>query len=144
MINRVVLVGRITRDPELRTATSGRSIVSFTIAVDSKLKNPDGTRGTSFINCVAFAQTAETMAKFTRKGSLLGVEGSLNQRKYQRPDGSNSSVLEVLCDSVQFLEPKGTRGGDEVPPFDDAPAAPSEEESRNLDAIDLPDDDLPF
>ena len=143
MINRVVLVGRITRDPELRTATSGRSIVSFTIAVDSRMKNPDGTRGTSFINCVAFAQTAETMAKFTRKGSLLGVEGSLNQRKYQRQDGSSASVLEVLCDSVQFLEPKGTRG-DEVPPFDDAPAAPTEDESRNLESIDLPDDDLPF
>lgn len=143
MINRVVLVGRITKDPELRTTTSGRSVVSFTVAVDSRTKNPDGSRATSFIGCVAFGQTAETMSKFTRKGSLVGVEGTLNQRKYQRQDGSTASVLEVMCDSVQFLEPKGQRGFEEVPPFDDAPAQ-NEEESRNLDSIDLPDDDLPF
>ena len=144
MINNVTLVGRITKDPELRTTTSGKSVVSFTVAVDSKLKNPDGSRGTSFIGCVAFGQTAETMSKFTRKGSLVGVVGTLNQRKYQRNDGSTASVIEVLCDSVQFLEPKGARGGyEEVPPFDDAPAV-NEEDSRNLDSIDLPDDDLPF
>ena len=66
------------------------------------------------------------------------------QRKYQRNDGSTASVIEVMCDSVQFLEPKGTRGGyEEVPPFDDAPVQ-NEEDSRNLDSIDLPDDDLPF
>lgn len=145
MINNVTLVGRLTKDPELRTATSGRSIVSFTIAVDSRMKNPDGTRATSFIGCVAFGQTAETMSKFTRKGSLIGVIGSLNQRKYQRQDGSTASVLEVMCDSVQFLEPKGARGGfEEVPPFDDVPPATEEDNSHNLDSIDLPDDDLPF
>ena len=146
MINNVTLVGRLTKDPELRTATSGRSIVSFTVAVDSRMKNADGTRATSFIGCVAFGQTAETMSKFTRKGSLIGVIGSLNQRKYQRQDGSTASVLEVMCDSVQFLEPKGARGGfEEVPPFDDVPpAAPEDDNSHNLDSIDLPDDDLPF
>lgn len=147
MINRVVLVGRITKDPELRTATSGNSVCSFTVAVDNRLKNSDGSRGTSFIGCVCFASTAETVAKFTRKGSLVGVEGTLNQRKYQRQDGSTASVIEVICDSVQFLEPKGTRGGfDEVPPFDDvpAPSVTNEEASRNLDSLDLPDDDLPF
>ena len=147
MINNVTLVGRMTKDPELRTSTSGRSLVSFTLAVDSRLKGADGNRATSFIGCVAFGQTAETMSKFTRKGSLIGVIGSLNQRKFQRQDGSTASVLEVLCDSVQFLEPKGARGGasyEEVPPFDDAPAASEEDNSHNLDSIDLPDDDLPF
>lgn len=143
MINRVVLVGRITKDPELRTSSSGNSVVSFTIAVDSRLKNPDGERGTAFIGCVVFGTTAETVSKFTRKGSLLGVEGYLNQRKYQRQDGSTASVLEVICDSVQFLEPKGTRGGaEEVPPFDDAPAPA--DDNRNLESLDLPEDDLPF
>ena len=145
MINSVVLVGRLTRDPELRTATSGRSIVSFTIAVDSRMKNADGTRLTSFIGCVAFGQTAETMSKCTRKGSLIGVQGSLNQRKYQRQDGSTASVIEIMCDSIEFLEPKGARGGfEEVPPFDDVPPAQEEDNSHNLDSIDLPDDDLPF
>ena len=144
MINRVVLVGRITKDPELRTSTSGNSVCSFTVAVDDKLKAQDGSRTTSFISCVCFGQIADTTSKFTRKGSLVGVEGTIRQRRYQKQDGSNASVFEIICDSVQFLEPKGTRGeADEVPPFDDAPA-PAESESRNLDAIDLPDDDLPF
>ena len=148
MINQVVLVGRITKDPELRTATSGNSICSFTVAVDNRLKNSDGSRGTSFISCVCFGQSAETTAKFTRKGSLVGVEGTLSQRKYQRQDGSMGSVLEVICDRVQFLEPKGVRGGvEEIPPFDDAPAPSikdSDESSRNLESLNLPDDDLPF
>ena len=145
MINRVVLVGRLTKDPELRTSTSGNSVCSFTVAVDNRLKNADGTRGTSFIGCVCFAQTAETVCKFTKKGSLVGVEGTLNQRKFTRQDGSAGSVIEVLCDSVQFLEPKGTRGAqEEVPPFDDVPAPQEKEDNRNLDSLDLPDDDLPF
>ena len=142
MINRVVLVGRITKDPELRTATSGNSVCSFSLAVDSKMKNSNGERGTCFITCVCFGQTAETVSKFTRKGSLVGVEGTLNQRKYQRQDGSTASVIEVICDSVQFLEAKKSGGYDEVPPFDDAPAPT--EDSRNLDSLNLPDDDLPF
>ena len=143
MINNVTLVGRLTKDPELRTATSGRSIVSFTIAVDSRMKNPDGTRATSFIGCVAFGQTAETMSKFTRKGSLIGVIGSLNQRKYQRQDGSTASVLEVMCDSVQFLEPKG-EGKQQEPIAFESDVVNTKEESKNLDSLDLPDDDLPF
>ncbi len=147
MINQVVLVGRLTRDPDLRTATSGNSVASFTVAVDNRMKNADGSRGTSFIGCVCFGQSAETVAKFTRKGSLVGVEGTLNQRKYQRQDGSTASVIEVICDRVQFLEPKGSRGNvDEVPPFDDVPAPSNSnnDDSRNLDSLNLPDDDLPF
>ena len=143
MINRVVLVGRLTKDPEMRTANSGNTITSFTLAVDNRIKNADGSRGTTFIGCVCFAQRAETVAKFTKKGHLVAVEGSLNQRKYQRQDGSTASVIEVICDNVEFLEPKKNTGGyDEIPPFDDAPAPA--EESRNLDSLNLPDDDLPF
>ena len=93
MINRVVLVGRLTKDPEMRTTTSGNTVTSFTLAVDNRLKNPDGSRGTVFIGCVSFAQRAETVAKFTKKGNLVAVEGSLNQRKYQRQDGSAASVI---------------------------------------------------
>ncbi|MCQ2814884.1 MAG: single-stranded DNA-binding protein [Bacilli bacterium] len=143
MINRVVLVGRITRDPELKKTTSGNAVCSFTIALDNRMKNPDGTKSTSFIPCVAFTQTADTVSKYTRKGSLVGVEGRLNQRSFVRQDGSKGSVIEVLCDSVQFLEPKGTveNSEPEVPPFDDAPV---QEDSKNLDSLDLPDDDLPF
>ena len=141
MINQVVLVGRLTRDPELRRTASGNSVCSFTVAVDNRQKNPDGTRGTTFVTCVCFQQSADNMVKFTRKGALVGVEGRLNQRSYQRQDGTTAKVLEVLCDTVQFLEPKAANAAEETPVFDDQPV---EEPGKNLEGIDLPDDDLPF
>ena len=135
MINRVVLVGRLTRDPELR----GNSVAVFTVAVDNLGKE----KTTSFIPCVVLnAQRAETVCKYARKGLLVGVEGRLNQRTFIRQDGSKSSTLEVLCDSVQFLERREEVANEEmeIPPFDDVPA----EESKALDSIDITDDDLPF
>ena len=139
MINRVVLVGRITRDPELR----GNSVAVFTVAVDNLGKE----KSTSFIPCVVLNETrANTVVKFARKGLLVGVEGRLNQRSFVRQDGSKGSVLEVLCDSVQFLERREMEVANEemdIPPFDDiAPAA--EDESKALDGIEITDDDLPF
>lgn len=143
MINRVVLVGRITRDPELRRTAAGSSVATFTVAVDNRQKNPDGTRGTTFVPCVCFQQSADNMVKFTRKGALVGVEGRLNQRSYQRQDGTKATVYEVLCDSVQFLEPKADNQiPNEEPVFDDQPVESAD--SKNLDSLDLPDDDLPF
>ena len=142
MINRVVLVGRLTRDPELRRTNSGTSVCSFTVAVDNRTKNADGTKTASFIPCTAFQQSADNMSKFLRKGSLVGIEGRLNQRSYVRQDGSKASVLEVLCDSVQFLEPKSNaeQAPDTVTFEDAAPA----DEGKNLDSISMADDDLPF
>lgn len=142
MINRVVLVGRLTRDPELRRTNSGTSVCSFTVAVDNRTKNADGTKSASFIPCTAFQQSADNMSKFLRKGSLVGIEGHLNQRSYVRQDGSKASVLEVLCDSVQFLEPKSNaeQAPDTVTFEDAAPA----DEGKNLDSISMADDDLPF
>ena len=138
MINRVVLVGRLTRDPELR---SGGSIAVFTVAID----NQDKEKTTRFIPCVVLnAQRAEVVAKFAKKGLLVGVEGRLNQRSYQRNDGSKASTLEVIADRVQFLEKREQLPNEEmeVPPFDDE--VPSQEESKNLDSIEFADDDLPF
>ena len=146
MINNVVLVGRLTRDPELRTTNSGTSVCSFTVAVDNRQKNPDGTKSASFIPCTVFQQTADNMTKFLKKGSLVGIVGRLNQRSYVRAkDNVKVTVIEVLCDSVQFLEPKGEGRRIEADPSgfeSDIPAA--QDESKNLDALDLPDDDLPF
>ena len=145
MINRVVLVGRLTRDPELKRANSGTSICSFTIAVDNRLRNPDGTKSASFIPCTVFQQTADNMTKFLRKGSLVGIEGRLSQRSFTRQDGTKASILEVICDSVQFLEPKSQNGNVEQEPsgfVSDIPAGGETE--KNLDTLDLPDDDLPF
>ena len=104
MINRVVLVGRLTRDPELRQTNSGNAVCTFTVAVDNLMKSPDGNKTTSFIPVVVFNnQRAETVSKFARKGLLVGVEGRINQRSYIKNDGSKASVIEVLADSVQFL-----------------------------------------
>ncbi len=137
MINRVVLVGRLTRDPELR----GNSVAVFTVAVDNLGKE----KSTSFIPCVVLnEQRANTVCKYARKGLLVGVEGRLNQRTFIRQDGSKSSTLEILCDSVQFLERREEVANEEmeIPPFDDVPASDKAEEA--LDSIDMTDDDLPF
>ena len=146
MMNRVVLVGRLTRDPELRRTTSGNSVCSFTVALDNRQKNPDGSKSTSFIPCTVFGNTADTMVKYARKGLLVGVEGRLNQRSFVRQDGSKGSVLEVICDSVQFLERReGPVANEEmeIPQFDDV-AAPAQDDNKNLDSIEITDDDLPF
>ncbi|CDD91432.1 single-stranded DNA-binding protein [Coprobacillus sp. CAG:826] len=144
MINRVVLVGRLTRDPELRRTSSGIAVASFTIAVDNRVKS-GAERSASFIPCTVWNQAADNMARFTRKGSLVGVEGRLNQRTYDAKDGRKVNVLEVICDSVQFLEPKGTSTEaapkEETPVFDDMA---EDSGNRNLSSIDIPDDDLPF
>ena len=141
MINRVVLVGRLVRDPELRTTNSGTSVCSFTVAVDNRTKDNEGNRTTSFIPCAVFQQTADNMTKFLRKGSLVGVEGRLNQRTYDRRDGTKAYVIEVICDSVQFLEPKGKNGATEEVVFESDVPAQAEDKGETLD---LADDDLPF
>jgi single-strand DNA-binding protein len=144
MINNVVLVGRLTRDPELRTTNSGTSVCSFTVAVDNRQKNPDGTKSASFIPCTAFQQSADNMSKFLKKGSLVGIVGRLNQRSYLNKDNVKVTVIEVLCDSVQFLEPKGEGRQVENDNSGFESDVPAQDESKNLDALDLPDDDLPF
>ena len=144
MVNRVVLVGRLTRDPELRKTTTGISVASFTLAVDNTRKNPDGTRGACFLNCSVFREQGENLVKFCRKGSLVGVDGSLNQRNYVRQDGTKASKIDILVSSVTFLEPKNSAAtvkADDAVSFDDVP---SNNAGENLDSIDLPDDDLPF
>ena len=145
MINNVVLVGRLTRDPELKTTNSGTSVCSFTVAVDNRQKNSDGTKSTSFIPCTAFQQAADNMSKFLKKGSLVGIVGRLNQRSYLNKDNIKVTVIEVLCDNVQFLEPKGEgRANENDNSGFESDVQASQDESKNLDALDLPDDDLPF
>ena len=142
MVNRVVLVGRLVKDPELRKTNNDISVATFTIAVDNSIKEADGTRGSLFLDCRVYRDQADNMVKYTRKGSKVAVDGSLNQRNYVRQDGTKGKVIEVYVDSVTFLEPKKDDSGVvEAPKFDDVPAPSS---GSNLDSIDLPDDDLPF
>jgi len=142
MVNRVVLVGRLVKDPELRKTNSDICFATFTLAVDNRMKDVDGTRGTIFIDCRVFRDQAESLVKNTRKGSKVAVDGSLNQRNFERRDGTKGKVIEIVVDSVTFLDPNPNREANAVeePKFDDiqAPA------NSNLDSIDLPDDDLPF
>ncbi|MDD4532604.1 MAG: single-stranded DNA-binding protein [Bacilli bacterium] len=145
MINRVVLVGRLVRDPELKKTNSGSSVVSFTLAVDSYQKNR-GERTANFFPCTAWNATAENIAKFLTKGSLVGVDGHLNQRSYQNRDGRNTNVVEVIADSVQFLERKGESNNSSssynAPNNKDID---SDESGDDTDlGIDATDDQLPF
>lgn len=125
MLNRIILVGRLVKDPELRKTNSDLSVSNFTLAVDNTMKESDGTRGTLFIDCRVFGDKAENLCKYNRKGSKVAVDGSLNQRNFERQDGTKGKAIEVLVDSVEFLDQK--------------PEEPKEPEPK-----DLPDDDLPF
>lgn len=139
-INRVVLVGRMVRDPELKKTSSGASVTSFTIAVDNFAK-VGGEKTTSFIPCTSWNKTAENIAKYCSKGSLVGVDGHLNQRSYEDKNGQKRSVVEVTAESVQFLEKKGAASeASDYQPDDSG----LEKESVAHEGIDSSDDDLPF
>ena len=107
MINRVVLVGRLTKDSVLRRTPSGTSVASFTLACDRRNK-VEGQPTADFINCVCWGKVAENTNAYTHKGSLVGVEGRIQTRSYDDQSGKRVYVTEVVADSVQFLEPKGS------------------------------------
>lgn len=142
MLNRVVIVGRLVRDPELRKTASDRSVVAFTVALDNRTTN-NGEKSTSYIPCTAWNNTAESIAKFMKKGSLVGVDGHLNQRSYTANDGRKVSVVEVIADSVQFLEKKNDSSvNSSTTSNNDYNRQMPEDEP--VEGIDASDDDLPF
>lgn len=108
MINRVVLVGRLTKDPELRYTPNGVAVVSFTLAVQRPFSNQQGEREADFIQVVAWRRQAENVANYVGKGSLVGVDGRIQTRSYDNNEGRRVYITEVVADSVQFLEPKGS------------------------------------
>ena len=113
MINRVVLVGRLTKDPELRYTPSGLAVVRFTIAVNRQFSNQSGEKEADFINCVAWRKQAENLANFQRKGNLVGVEGRIQTGSYEGQDGKRVYTTDVVADTIQFLEPRS--GGQGAP-----------------------------
>lgn len=150
MMNRVILVGRLTKDPELRFTPNGVAVATFTLAVNRAFTNQQGEREADFINCVVWRKPAENVNQFLKKGSLAGVDGRVQTRSYEGQDGKRVYVTEVLAESVQFLEPKGSRNV----PFGDPPPDRGNQgnnnQSNNSDPfagggqIDISDDDLPF
>ena len=104
MLNRVVLVGRMVRNPELRRTGNGTPVTSFTLAMNRKVTSQNGEKQADFVPCVVWNKTAESTAQYCSKGSLVGIDGRLQSRTYQDNNGSNRSVIEVVCESVQFLD----------------------------------------
>jgi len=138
VINRTVLVGRITKDPELRTTQSNISVVRFTLAVNRQFTDQAGERQADFIQCTAWRKQAENLARYVKKGALLGVEGRIQTSQYE-VDGNMRYVTEVICDTVQFLESKGSSNQEEKED-DLADNDDFYETSKQLAA----EDDLPF
>jgi single-strand DNA-binding protein len=140
MMNRTVLVGRLTKDPDLRYTPNGVPVATFTLAVNRPFKK-DGETEADFINCVVWRKPAENVANFLKKGSLAGVDGRIQTRNYEGQDGKRVYVTEVQAESVQFLEPKGEKK--ENP----APKQQTKEDNDPFNGsgqINISDDDLPF
>ncbi|EAG7323069.1 TPA_asm: single-stranded DNA-binding protein [Listeria monocytogenes] len=111
MMNRVVLVGRLTKDPDLRYTPAGAAVATFTLAVNRPFTNQQGEREADFINCVVWRKPAENVANFLKKGSLAGVDGRVQTRNYEGNDGKRVYVTEIVAESVQFLESKQNGAG---------------------------------
>lgn len=110
MINRAVLTGRLTRDPELKYTQSGNAVCSFTLAVDRQFRNQNGDREADFINCVIWRKSAENFSNFTHKGSMVGVDGRIQVRNYENQQGQRVYVTEVIVDSFALLESRNSQG----------------------------------
>ena len=105
-MNKVILIGRVTKDIELKTTPTGKSVVLFTLAVNRNHKNADGNYDADFINCVAYDMRAETIRQYVHKGDKFGIDGRLKTRTFDRQDGSKAYVTEVIVDGFEFLENK--------------------------------------
>lgn len=135
MLNRIVLIGRLTRDPELRYTPNGVAVASFTLAVDRTYKNAQGEKETDFIPCVVFRQLAELCANYLAKGRLAAIDGRIQVRSYEGQDGQRRWVTEVVGDNVRFLSPKESNTG--------TSAAAADEFGSFAHEVSL-DDDIPF
>lgn len=149
MINRVVLVGRLTKDPEFRTTPSGVNIANFTLAVNRTFTNAQGEREADFINVVVFRKQAENVNNYLFKGHLVGVDGRIQSRSYENKEGQRVFVTEVVADSVQFLEPKNNGQANNVSKgqqtgTNNQRSSNDNPFANNNGPIDIQSDDLPF
>lgn len=156
MINNVTLVGRLTKDPDLRYTSSGTGVATFTLAVNRIFTSADGTREADFINCVIWRKPAETLANYAKKGVLIGVTGRIQTRSYDNQQGQKVYVTEVIADNFQMLESKkadssqNTQGsGASNNQTNNYTRNQQNTNSATADpfgnsSIDISDDDLPF
>lgn len=144
-MNRCVLVGRLTRDPELRFTPNGVAVANFTLAVNRPFKNGDGEQEADFINCVVWRKPAESVANFLKKGSLAGVDGRVQTRSYDNNEGKRVFVTEIVAESVQFLEPRNSQGGSNQGNNQSGQSGGYSNDPFAQDgSINISDDDLPF
>lgn len=159
MINRSVLVGRLTRDVDLRYTANGTAVATFTVAVNRQFTNANGEREADFINCVIWRKAAENFSNFTHKGSLVGIDGRIQTRNYENQQGQRVYVTEVVVENFALLEPKSANNNhpsqnNNIPnnnhsngPAQSAAnntAANEDPFADNTQSIDISDDDLPF
>ena len=136
MYNRIILIGRLTRDPELRYVPSGAPVASFTLAVDRPFRDQQGNRETDFIDIVAWRKLAEQVSQYMSKGRMVAVEGRLQIRSYETQDGQKRKVSEVVADGIRFLDRGKAAAAAETP-------APAHEEAAAA-AGGTEDEDVPF
>ncbi len=157
-MNKAILIGRLTRDPELRTTPTGRNVCQFSVAVSRNFTNANGEREADFINCVVWDKQAENLVKYQKKGNQIAVEGRIQTRNYDDKDGKKVYVTEILASNISFLDSKGT-GATGNTSFNNLPEPPMEDTSSNNmetvsvekdpfeafgDSIEISDNDLPF
>jgi single-strand DNA-binding protein len=143
-VNKAILIGNLTRDPEMRTGASGVPVCTFTLAVNRRFANKQGVREADFINIVTFKQKAELCARYLTKGRKVAVEGVIQTRSYDAQDGTKRHVTEVVADEVEFIGGAGGPGGR----ADDAPPPPEPDDYQGKSSAqpfaDADDDELPF
>ena len=157
-MNKAILIGRLTKDPELRTTPTGRNVCQFSVAVSRNFTNANGEREADFINCVVWDKQAENLVKYQKKGNQIAVEGRIQTRNYDDKDGKKVYVTEILASNISFLDSKGT-GVTGNTSFNNLPEPPMVDTSSNNmetvsvekdpfeafgDSIEISDNDLPF
>ncbi|GGB63725.1 single-stranded DNA-binding protein 3 [Lentibacillus populi] len=140
MINAVTLVGRLTKDVDLRYTQSGKAVGNFTLAVNRPFKNAQGEQEADFINCTSWGKQAENLANYMKKGSQVGIVGRIQTRNYENNEGRKVFVTEVIAEQAAFLESKSNEQKTEKP-SNEQPNNPFKD---NGEPIDISDDDLPF
>lgn len=150
-MNRILLVGRLTKNPDLRYTPNGVAVATFTLAVNRTFANQQGERETDFINCVIWRKQAENVANFLKKGSLAGVDGRLHTRNYEGQDGKRVYVTEVVAENVQFLDTRNssecqqnTGAANTSPNFKQQSGHVNDDPFAQGNQVDFNDDDLPF
>ena len=153
MLNKVILIGRTTRDVDFRRTNTGTPVATFTLALDNRFVLKDGKPTTDFINCVAWNKTAETMEKYVKKGMLISVEGRIQTRNYENKDGNKVYVTEVVCENMRMLESRNSGNSTSTYLEDYEPSNNGYEKNENNESemsnpndigFSISEDDLPF